>query len=261
MNRPVVVALLAAVAALACAVPARSATTAKPWSTCKPGAEKIIGAYHFVDNDWQTRRLCVTLHGLSATIDSNVPAGNNVVAYPRWQYGKFWNSADPASGLPVPVQSLGTMTLHVRCTGHAAGQWLCDADSWFYPSGNTNRHGTFELVIANRSSGPAPSGGVWRRVFVHGQWWAFASWMTRDAQHPSVRPWRICVFRLIRQAPVDWIDFTAFAYRVLRWHLLPPADWLGTVNYAPELWSGGKGLTYSIRVDWPHLGTITEHHR
>ena len=258
------------------AATARVSAVKSPWTctkpgrcrTCTSGANLYASAYRVFDNAWTGRsrnRFCVSSTGLNITIKSEaIPFGGNVVAYPSIRFGAFYTDRDPQSRLPEPVVAIGPMTLNAASRGNAAGTWLTDADIWLRPRARWDRHGTFELVIANRwHLAPAANaayrpiapdsalaavmqGG--RRVRIEGVRYGWSEWVTTDPR-TGLR-WPILVFRQIRQwgrARIRVGAFVWFARHHGAFHL-PRSWWLGDVAYGTELWSGGKGLTESMRV-------------
>ena len=175
-----------------------------------------MDAYRIYDNAWSgpsSRRFCVSSTGLNITIRSNAVAAGNVVAYPSIRFGAFYTDGDPQSGMPLRVTRIGPMRLLVSSRGSATGTWLTDADLWFRPRARWDRHGTFELVIANRWQGFGQPGGVPVRMT---PWSAFfrgsgrgaparighvlyraSEWITRDPL--TGYTWPILVFRQVRQ--------------------------------------------------------------
>ena len=249
-------------------VAAAHATTRHAWRTCKPGHHLNRGPYVIVDNAWtgpSARHFCVHSAGLDISIDSNARPAGNVVAYPNIRTGAFWTDLGWHSGFPVRVTRIGQMTLHVASRGRAAGTWLTDADIWFRPRANWDRHGTFELVIANRWQGFGPAGGtgvimpamsclparcgpVFRAPARIGHVAYRASeWITRDPV--TGYTWPILVFRQVHQTTTARIRISAFVWWARSHGHLPSGWWLGDVAYGTELWSDGKGLTDSM-----HLG-------
>jgi hypothetical protein len=253
-----------------------STAKASPWtctkagrcSTCTSGAKLYIGAYRVFDNAWagqSSKHFCVSSTGLNITIRSEaIPFGGNVVAYPSIRFGAFYTDRDPHSGLPERVIAIGAMTLNVASRGNAAGTWLTDADIWFRPRARWERHGAFELVIAHRwhfapvvnaairpvapdsALAAAMQGG--RTVRIRGVRYGWNEWVTTDPQ-TGLR-WPILVFRQLRQwgrARIRVGAFVWFARHHGAFHL-PRSWWLGDVAYGSELWSGGKGLTDSMRI-------------
>jgi hypothetical protein len=208
------------------------------------------GAYRIYDNSWLNEKLCVSSTGMNITIASNAhPALGEVVAYPSIQFGPFYGIKDPLSGLPRPVRHFGRMMLHVSSRGHTTGFWLSDVDAWFHPGPSTAAHGTFELVIVTRSSGPTP--GNWPRVRIRGVWYRWNEWVTcqRDAHGQCTQlTWPLLIFRRMHQSTVARVPFGSFVLRAVRWGFLPRSAWLGDVAFGTELWSGGRGLTDSMTV-------------
>ncbi len=178
--------LLCLLAGLAVAGPAHAAAH---WRTCKPGTKRIVGAYRVFDNAWRgpsATRFCVHSTGLNISIESNArPYGAEVVAYPSIRYGAFFTDRDPRSRLPVRVTRIGSLTLSVASRGHAAGLWLSDADMWFRPRADWNRHGTFELVIINRSAGFYPA--AWPLARIRGLAYRWDEWTTCQRTGSAVR--------------------------------------------------------------------------
>jgi hypothetical protein len=238
--------------------PAHAHAATITWRTCDPGTKHYIGPYRVFDNAWigrSSRHFCVHSTGLNITIDSAaVPASGTVVAYPSIRFGAFWTDRDPSSGLPLPATRLGRLTVAAASTGTAAGVWESDIDAWWRPRADWTRHGTFEMVIVNRSSFPTPAGGPTMRV--GRAWYRYSTWMTcqrlsSGACTPGIPPWRLLIFRRIRQADAVRMPLWKFTSWALRKGLLPRTAWLGDVAYGTELWSGGRGLTDSMQIAWP----------
>ncbi len=253
-----------------------STVTASPWtctkagrcSTCTPGAKLYAGGYRVFDNAWTGRsrnHFCVSSTGLNITIKSEaIPFGGNVVAYPSIRFGAFYTDRDPQSRLPERVIAIGPMTLNAASRGNAAGTWLTDADIWFRPRARWERHGTFELVVANRWHVAAAANAAYRKaapesalaaamqggqsVRIRGVRYGWSEWVTTDPR-TGLR-WPILVFRQLRQWGRARIRVGAFVWFARHHGLfhLPRSWWLGDVAYGTELWSGGKGLTDSMRV-------------
>jgi hypothetical protein len=245
------------------AVPAIAVTPA--WSRCGPvwctrqaGAMLLAGPYRISDNAWVgNRRLAASSNGVdSISIRSQArPGGANVVAYPSVIYGGLWGYTDPQAGGPWRVRHLGTMTLNVRAAGHASGVWLTDVDAWFHPDAASvaHAHGTFELVISNRSSSPETGGDV---VRIHGHRFTWAEWITcqRNAAGAcTAETWPILVMHEMRPSVTAHWRLGAFVW-FARHHGLPGRDWLGDVGYGTELVSGGRGLTDTLTVTYPRQG-------
>ncbi len=214
-----------------------------------PGAKQYVGAYRIFDNAFRgpsRKKFCVHSTGLNITTDSNAKAFTNVVAYPSVRFGAFFTDGDPQSGLPVRVTRIGSMTLAVASRGHASGEWMSDADIWFRPCANWTSHGTFELVIVNRSARFGPPGGT--RVWIKGRVYRVTEWIAHDPV--TGQGWPILVFRQVRQSLMAKDKVGAFVYWALRHGHLPRSAWLGDVAYGSELWRGGRGLTDSMIVTW-----------
>jgi len=217
--------------------------------TCTPHARIYNGAYRAINNAWLEPRECVgSFDGLELYLRSNATPGSTVVAYPNIRIGSFYADRDPQSGYPKPVSALGPGPfLHVGCSGKTTGTWICDTDAYFHPARDTNAHGTFELVIANRRSGTA----IGKLIWVRGVPYRWRSWITcqrlaNDSCDPPVKPWRIFVITRVHQFANTTIPVGSIARRAVRLGLLPRTDWLGDVAYGVELWSGGKGLHISM---------------
>ena len=279
--------LIVAVLGAGIGVAAAHAAVKPAWRTCKPGHHLNRGPYVIVDNAWtgpSKHHFCVSSDALNITIRSDAAAsGSNVVAYPNIRTGAFWTDLGWHTGFPVRVTRIGHMTLHVASHGNASGTWLTDADIWFRPRADWTRHGTFELVIANRWQGFGPAGGstvrmlagvvqadelasgrsrasiaaapamFWRGpigfglpVQVHHVLYRASEWITRDPV--TGYTWPILVFRQVRQAGTARIRVSAFVWWARKHGRLPSGWWLGDVAYGTELWSGGKGLTDSMHV-------------
>ena len=171
------VTFLSLLTGLAVAGPARAA---ERWRTCAPGYKRDVGAYRVFDNAWRgpsADRFCVHSTGLNISIESNArPYGGDVVAYPSIRFGAFFNDRDRRSRLPVRLTRIGSMTLYVGSHGRSGGLWLSDADMWFRPRANWTQHGTFELVIANRSAGIGRVNWPVARIRGVAYWWS--EWTT-----------------------------------------------------------------------------------
>ena len=257
--------ILAVIGAGAGVAAAHAATV---WRSCQPGAKDYLGAYRVVDNAWagpSSKKFCVSSTGLNISIGSSaIPHGTNVVAYPNVRFGPFWTDGDPQSGLPERVTAIGPLTLNAASRGHAGGTWLTDADIWFRPRANWIRHGTFELVIANRShTGTTPVAPALAELAASGNtvrigrtWYGWAEWMTSDPV-TGLR-WPILVFRQLRQSQRAVIRVSKFVWfaRHHGFFHLPSHWWLASVAYGSELWSGGRGLTDSMHVSWPGYPVI-----
>jgi hypothetical protein len=161
------------------------------------------------------------------------------------------------------------MTVTVSSRGYAAGTWLSDADLWLRPRADWPRHGTFEIVIANRwrqfrtlPGTPLAMPAMW----IKGQpaRWAPArigrvlyrasTWITQDPA--TGYRWPILVFQQVRQTATAHIRVAAFVRWAVKHARLPSGWWLGDVAYGTELWSGGRGLTDSMTVTWPGLPVL-----
>ena len=265
-------------------------TKAGACRTCTPGSKLYIGAYRVFDNAWigpSSEDFCVRSTGLNIAIDSNAVSDGPVVAYPSIRFGPFFTDGDPQYGGPWRVTRIGRMTLHVASTGHAAGNWQSDADLWFRPKARWTKNGTYEVVIVNYSTTRAARGAFLTRVRGVRYW--YLPWITCQrtssstrtalahgisplaASRPvlasdtpqaiaaagcasSVRPWTILLFWKARQQHAVAFHVGNFVWHAIhmRYLRLPRDWWLGDAAYGTELWSGGKGLTDSMRVTGLH---------
>lgn len=243
-------------AATQSAAPAARAVRPAAARTCVPRKIDYADAPYRVDNDIFTGMhglSCLTIRGSSFTIDRNyAPQRGIVVAYPRIDFGPWYTSADPTSGLPVRVTGMSRMVAHVASAGRSGGRWQSDIDAWFYPSANTNRHGTFEMVIVNRST-PAyhPAAPAWIRQRVgHAWWWFHWPWTTclrNSSGGCTATTWPILVITRASSAPAAAIRLSTFVYHARRLGFMH-AMWLGNFAYGTECWSGCKGLTDSLTI-------------
>ncbi len=252
MARLCIAAMLLALCSSGTALAQSSGSASKvTWQSCVPGAKQYVGAYRIFDNAFRgpsSKDFCVHSTGLNITIDSDaVAVGGVVVAYPSVRFGAFFTDGDPQSGLPVPVTGIGTMTLVVASRGSASGQWLSDVDIWFRPRANWQQHGSFELVIANRSGGFGAPRGTKARI--NGLAYRVDEWTAHDPI--TGEGWPILVFHQVRQTVTAKDKVGAFVYWARRHGHLPRSAWLGDVAYGSELWHGGRGLTDSMTVTWP----------
>lgn len=258
----VVIAVAAAVApgiARAAALsPVAATSTAAAWSTCTARAIYYDGIYR-VDNDLFAGKKgpsCVrSSDGHDITIRSSYKAqGPSVVAYPRVYVGVNYASGDADARLPLRVTQLGKVILRVKSTGSTSGNWLTDSDDWLFPTSNVSGHGNAEVVIGLRYSRWAPGKG-YKRISIGGHWyWALHA--------PTCEPGtKLCweLTRLRAAAPPNsgrkTAQITARSLRIgtFFWHLrklhwLASSEWLGSVAFGTECWSGCKNLTDSMTV-------------
>ena len=239
--------------ASACAAPVHaSAATPKP-TTCK--ARKIIywSAYR-ADNDLfagMKGPSCITWRDPSLTIDDNYKAQGPVVAYPAIRYGPYYGSGDTESVLPERVTRTGHLTLSARATGKASGVYLTDVDAWFYPGRSVASHGNGELVIGLKYTGWAPGAG-WRRMSIAHHWyWARHSVTCVPG---TTDCWPITVLRATSQVTSRSLRMPTFLWHMRKAGWLGKGEWLGSVAFGTECWSGCKGLSDALAV----TGTVAK---
>ena len=220
------------------------ASTAPPTrQTCATQQTYRYGPYR-VDNDLFTGRRgpsCITVTGPSLTIDAAYQAQpGGVVAYPNIRYGPKFGSADDLAQLPLRVDDLGTLALHVRSSCQAAGHWISDVDGWVYGSAGTRTPGIAEIVIGLCSQGWG-EGGV--RVKIGPRWYLAERHVTGGGAG-----WPLTTFRPLAPARRRVLPVGAFTRWMLHEGWLRPGEWLGNVAFGTECWSGCQGLTDRLVV-------------
>jgi len=241
-----VAALAWALSASAADIPASGVrlTSGQHWRTCVPRMIGYRGQYR-IENDLfagKAGRLCLRSTGDNLTVTTNVrgqPGG--VVAAPGIRVGQWYGSGDPLAPFPLAVRHMQRLVDHVMVGGRAAGQYLIDTDTYWYPSlrALAGPPGA-EVVIANMT---AASAG--RRLRIGHRTWYADHWITC----PGVIPCHpIIVLRSARPAASLAEVLPAFVWRLRQLGWLPSYGWIGNTCLQAELWSGGRGLRLGLTV-------------
>jgi hypothetical protein len=243
-------ALTAAAPALASVRPAVRIPAGASWQTCTPRATIEEGPY-LLGNDLfagRAGRLCIRAATTATTATIRVltnvrwqPGG--VAAAPYVRYGAWYGAGDPQAFLPQPA-SQARIVDHVTSNAPRRGTYLVDTDSYYYDSAaDVSGYPAYELVIASRWHGWSGSGG--RPVWFGRREWLGTEWETC----PGVIPCHmLMLFRPVSQLGSLAENLTAFTGVLRRWGWLPAGTWLGSTCVQAELWSGGRGLRYGLRV-------------
>jgi len=242
--RDIAVALaLAAVYVVVAWGPAPAHAATRPsWHTCTRFATRLTGGM-VVDNDHFAGApgpSCLTVTGHRVTIGTSYQPAGGVVAYDAIRFGRYPWSDDPGFGLPAPVTRVAT-TLHVTASG-GPGRYLYDADVWFSRTAATGPlNHVREMIIATRWQGYSPYCAP-RVVKVGRRRWLAGACMTGPAGHRHL----LIRFLAVRQSRRSYIDLAAFLTIARRRGWLRKTMTADSVSWAPEVWSGGRGLTYSM---------------
>jgi hypothetical protein len=223
---------------------ARARTTRAVWHTCTRQATHRVGIYED-DNDHFTGMpgpSCITVtHGTQIRIDRNYePHRGAVVAYDAIRIGEYPYNRDPGSGLPALVSKL-RLTLRETTSG-GPGTYLYDDDIWFSRADGAGPllH-IREIIIANRWRNYDPRRGD-DVVKIGRRRWSIAEGYTGSGG----RSWPLIRFVARKQADRLTIDLAAFLHIARRHHWISNAMYVDSVSYGPEVWSGGRGLAYSM---------------
>lgn len=223
---------------------ARAHTAGAVWHTCTRQATHRVGIYED-DNDHFTGMpgpSCITVtHGTRIHIDSNYkPHAGVVVAYDAIRIGEYPYNRDPGSGLPARVSKL-KLTLREAATG-GPGTYLYDDDIWFSHTDGAGplRH-IREIIIANRWQNYDPRRGNAVVKIGHRRWF-----IARGFTGSGSNGWPLIRFVARRQTRRMTIHLAAFLHIARRHHWISGAMYVDSVSYGPEVWSGGRGLTYSM---------------
>jgi hypothetical protein len=241
-----VISALAAVVVLVPITGPAHVSAAAGWLTCKPQATLRSGIYR-VDNDLFSGvhdRSCVgSTDGHDITLFSSYrPWARGVVAYPSVRVGDYYASRDRSAIFPVQVRRPGRIILHLRSAGTAGGTWLTDSDWWFYNNNLVRGHGVAELVLANRWAGYHP----WcqRHLRIGRRWICAHEYKTGPHGHR----WPLIGLFVDRRRHWLRVNVGHVLHRMRRLGWLKGREWLGSVAYGTEVWSGGRGLTDSMTI-------------
>jgi hypothetical protein len=255
-------AILILAASLAVACGARAATPGG-WATCSDRRALFTGPYRYYDDIFNGRsgHFCIRAerHGiLIQDIVHGQPGG--VVAYPAVQYGPWYAWRDASSGLPLQLgwkgDGLGTMTADVSSTGHGSGTWQSDLDIWLYPTSATTGHPNREIVIVNRSSHATVTGPPYRYVRIAGTGYELARWETCPADVGLC--WPLTLLVRLHQAGRAAVPVSAVLRYGLAHGWMASWEWLGSVDYGTEIWSGVLRLTDRMVLRWTPVPCICE---
>ena len=208
----------------------------------------VMGPYWVYDDSWATRT-CIRPEGVGFKVETNArPDDDEVVAYPDIRYGSAYGFTTPGSDLPVPISRIGSPLLTATADGNAGGIWIADFDAWFFPTSDVAHHGTAEMVIILRYPAHSMTGGP--EVTVDGRKWWLEEWTTceRDPGGKCTLSWPLIRFAIASRVDHITISFDAFVTAAVRRGLLPGHDWLGSMSFGFENWSGGRGEYASMQV-------------
>ncbi|MBO0835551.1 MAG: hypothetical protein J2P28_08535 [Actinobacteria bacterium] len=196
-------------------------------------------------NSWWGKTTIQVTHPGKFRVLTNLPAQNNVGAYPDVFNGKHydWQTAGP---LPQPISVVWNTPLwytgYSTAPRNPSSRFMSDFDCWYFNKGTSiSGHGQTELVVANRYQG-APSGQL---VFIRGGWYRWQTWTTTDTT--GLR-WRLVLFYEVRKTAQLRISLQAFTRFLYNHGLVHAGSWLGSVHYGFENWFGGAGETVSFHV-------------
>lgn len=222
------------------------------WHSCTPRSAHLVGPYRVYDDAFGERRECIRSTGANFLVEtSSAPGPGGVVAYPAIQYGSAYDYTTKGSGLPKPVSRMYHPLLSDTVTGSARGPWIADYDSWFFPSRNTDRHGTAEMIIVERYPAGLARGSL---VRIAGKdYWLRSAYTCTDGADGECTsaPWPLIRFFAVHQASrAAGLPFRAFVQLAIRRGYLPRSDWWGSTDFGDEIWRGGRGLRNSLNVTW-----------
>jgi hypothetical protein len=224
---------------------ARARTADAAWHTCVRQATHFFGIYED-DNDHFTGTpgpscITVTDHGTRIRIDRNYKRYRGVVvAYDAIRIGDYPYNRDPGSGLPARVRQLQLTVREIASGG--PGTYLYDDDIWFSRTGGPGplQH-IREIIIANRWQNYDPRRGNDVVRIGHRRWYIAKGYTSN-----GVSSWPLIRFVARTPARGVTIHLAAFLKVARRHHWISDAMYVDSVSYGPEVWSGGRGLTYSM---------------
>ena len=180
---------------------------------------------------------CVTPRAGGFTLDAadgEIAPGGPPKSYPSIVAGCHWGRCSSTPGLPVKASQVGGARTAVSIT-RAPGSWNAAYDLWFNssPESDGQNDGTEIMVWIDSSDAPDPIGRVVGTVTIAG-----ASWQVWQGNIG----WDVVSF--VRETGATTVDLALapFVDEAIARGATEPDDWLTSVQFGFEPWSGGAGL-------------------
>ena len=168
------------------------------------------------------------------TADGQIAPGGPPKSYPSIVAGCHWGRCSSAPGLPVRAADVGGARTAVSIT-RAPGSWNAAYDLWFNssPGSDGQNDGTEIMIWIDASDAPDPIGRVVGTVDVEG-----ASWTVWQGDIG----WDVVSF--VREQGATTVDLALapFVGEAITRGATEPGDWMTSVQFGFEPWSGGAGL-------------------
>lgn len=219
---------------------AHTSVAAADGSSCEAMALVPVdgGRYNVQNNRFGTdAEQCVTARAGGFTLDAAdgaIAPGGPPKSYPSIVAGCHWGRCSSAPGLPVRAGDVGGARTAVSITP-AAGSWNAAYDLWFNssPDSDGQNDGTEIMVWIDAHDAPDPIGRVVGTVTIAGAPWQV--WQGNIG-------WDVVSF--VRETGATTVDLALapFVDEAIARGATEPGDWLTSVQFGFEPWSGGAGL-------------------
>ena len=231
-----------AVAALACATVVGVGVTGATADDrlCETFALSAVagGRYNVQNNNYGNHgRQCVTATsgGFDVEVaEGTIPPGGAPKSYPSILAGCHWGRCTTGSALPVRADQVGGARTAVVIT-RAPGSWNAAYDIWFNstPTTDVANDATEMMIWIDANDAPDPIGEVVGQVELDGASWQV--WQGRAGTN---------VISFVRTEGTSSVDLALapFVEEAIERGATRANDWLTSVQFGFELWSGGAGL-------------------
>lgn len=199
------------------------------------------GRYNVQNNRFGTgEEQCVTARAGGFTVDAAdgaIAPGGPPKSYPSIVAGCHWGRCTETPGLPVKASQVGGARTAVSIT-RAPGSWNAAYDLWFNssPGSDGQNDGTEIMVWIDAQDAPDPIGSVVGTLTVDGAAWAV--WQGNIG-------WDVVSFVREQGATSVELPLEPFVDEAIARGATEPDDWMTSVQFGFEPWSGGAGLAAS----------------